>query len=186
MEVSLAFPQVLFHEKLENFTQLKDELIATVYKLKDKTRGRLASNRGGGWQSEDSPVEFKQFVEDLVESMEIFVNCKLENWWVNINPPGAFNKQHVHPESHLSGVIWFKCPPNSGCLTFPNPFAYTQSNFILKFPKAFRDKHKLYHTIDYDAQEGEIIVFPSDLYHGVDPNMSNHDRISLAFNLTTI
>ena len=38
MEVSLAFPQVLFHEKLENFTQLKDELIAAVYKLKDKTR----------------------------------------------------------------------------------------------------------------------------------------------------
>ena len=86
MEVSLAFPQVLFHEKLENFTSFKDDLIASVYKLKDSSRGRSASNRGGGWQSEDSPVEFKQFVEDLVQSMEIFVNCRVENWWVNVNP----------------------------------------------------------------------------------------------------
>ena len=186
MEVSLAFPQVLFHEKLESFTTLKDDLITSVYKLKDSSIGRSASNSGGGWQSEDSPVEFKQFVEDLVQSMEIFVHCRIENWWVNVNPPGAYNKQHVHPESQMSGVVWFKCPPASGCLTFPNPFAYTQSNFILKFPKDFRDKYMIYHTKDHQPQEGEIIVFPSDLYHGVDPNQSNQDRISLAFNLTTI
>ncbi len=186
MEISTLFPQVVFHEKMENFSSVKEDLIASIYKLKDNDFGRQASNNGGGWQSNENPTEFRDFIQNLVDSMQIFVTCELCNFWVNVNPPGGYNKQHVHPEAHLSGVFWVKTPPNSGVLTFPNPFAYTQSNFILKFPKEFRDKHKIYTTVDYSPQPGEIIVFPSDLYHGVDPNMSMEDRISIAFNLRTI
>ena len=51
MEISTLFPQVVFHEKMENFSSVKEDLIASIYKLKDKDFGRQASNNGGGWQS---------------------------------------------------------------------------------------------------------------------------------------
>ena len=38
----------------------------------------------------------------------------LGNMWANINYPGSYNKQHMHPNSQWSGVYYVKVPKNSG------------------------------------------------------------------------
>ena len=34
----------------------------------------------------------------------------LGNMWANINYPGSYNKQHIHPNSQWSGVYYVKVP----------------------------------------------------------------------------
>ena len=43
------------------------------------------------------------------------------NMWANINPPGALNRPHLHPNSHFSGVYYIKAPKNSGQIVFNEP-----------------------------------------------------------------
>ena len=43
--------------------------------------------------------------------------------WANINPPGGYNKPHLHPNSHFSGVYYIKAPKNSGQIVFNEPRA---------------------------------------------------------------
>ena len=45
----------------------------------------------------------------------------LGNMWANINYPGSYNKQHIHPNSQWSGVYYVKVPKNSGRLFVEDP-----------------------------------------------------------------
>ena len=45
----------------------------------------------------------------------------LGNMWANINYPGSYNKQHIHPNSQWSGVYYVKVPKNSGSLFLEDP-----------------------------------------------------------------
>ncbi len=40
--------------------------------------------------------------------------------------------------------------------------------------------------ITYKPTEGLFIIFPSWLWHGVEPNQSEESRISLSFNIGTL
>ena len=183
MEFSILFPQIVFHEKLEDFKDIQDNLIDVVYKIRENDPiGKIASN-AGGWQSNDDSPELEFFLSHIVENFKVFSECVLENYWVNINPKGTFNRVHVHPGCDLAAVLWIKSPPNSGSLTFPNPYAYSHSPLIRKFPNHLRDKYKICTMVNYEPQDGECIIFPADMLHGVDPNQSDEDRISLSFNL---
>jgi uncharacterized protein (TIGR02466 family) len=41
--------------------------------------------------------------------------------WANINPPGGFNRTHIHPNSLWSGVYYVKTPKNCGHLKLEDP-----------------------------------------------------------------
>ena len=71
-----------------------------------------------GWHSTTDmhkiPV-FKPLVDELFKmQMDIFQEEWLEskpiigNMWANINPPGGYNRPHVHPNSHLAECIILK------------------------------------------------------------------------------
>ena len=40
--------------------------------------------------------------------------------------------------------------------------------------------------MEFDPVEGMMMMFPSDLLHGVEENKSNKDRISLSFNILVL
>ena len=44
--------------------------------------------------------------------------------WININKKGDFNEKHNHPNCHLAGVLWIKCPENCGDISFDSPVIY--------------------------------------------------------------
>ena len=43
------------------------------------------------------------------------------NMWANINPPGGYNRPHIHPNSHFSGVYYIKATKDSGEIVFNDP-----------------------------------------------------------------
>ena len=48
----------------------------------------------------------------------------------------------------------------------------------------FQKEHSSYTSYHFNPTEGCIILFPSHLLHHVNPNKSNEDRISVAFNMS--
>ena len=96
--------------------------------------------------------------------------------WANRNPKGSKHHEHVHPNSIISGVMYFqineKLPP-------------------ISFSKANQDGMKLdpekYNHVNSESfmlpcKTGELILFPSSLKHSVPINQGDEDRISVSFN----
>ena len=103
------------------------------------------------------------------------------HYWVNFNPPGAFNHRHHHTDTVilLSGVYYLKVPPDSGRITFFDPRGLTinsmgDSRFYKYEPE-----------VTVDPQSGMIVYFPSWLEHEVENNQGNSERISIAFNIVS-
>ena len=100
--------------------------------------------------------------------------------WANRNPKGSRHHEHVHPNSIISGVMYFqineKLPP-------------------IQFSKTNQDGIKLdpikYNNLTAESfmlpcKPGELILFPSSLKHSVPINQSDEDRISISFNTFSI
>ncbi|GGC23152.1 hypothetical protein GCM10011371_08590 [Novosphingobium marinum] len=103
--------------------------------------------------------------------------------WVNVNPQNGFNAPHDHASNHLSGVYYVACPisrrDHGAAIEFLNPALTFEAPFALgrkMYPKRMLVR----------PGEGEMLVFPSHLWHWVHPNMARDERISIAFNMTVL
>ena len=109
------FPVPVHQFDVNGFSEIQDELIDYVYKMREKDPvGHTISNRRG-WQSSCFSIHneddiLQKFLTNCLsefppikKSVKLFVSA-----WININPPEAFNLKHNHPTSDLSGVLWIK------------------------------------------------------------------------------
>jgi len=166
-----------------------------AYKMREDSLGRNVTNVNA-WQSNDLNLN-DPALSQLLQAADIYANKLhrelnfkrslrqvIDNVWININPFGGNNKLHIHGENCLSGVFYVKCNKDSGNIVFPHPAA----NFIYNTPESllegFTEKNSQFSN--NLPQEGKIILFPSWAYHYVEPNMSNEDRISFAFNTKVV
>ena len=105
---------------------------------------------------------------------------RLGNMWANINYTDSFNKPHIHPNALFSGVYYVKSPENSGELVFYDPRPGIQT-IKPNNKKGELPKH-LWREVRIKPKAGRIIMFPSWLWHCVEPNQSKDTRISVSFN----
>lgn len=166
-------------------------LVDYAYQLKNKSEGRVISNVSG-WQSADVDInlpvfeELKNVINKFAQDMHEYIDLKknnkniLDNMWFNINPKGGSNRPHTHPVSIFSGVFYLKTPENSGKINFMNPNRLTEYHFDNNRVENFNS----YTCTNrwYTPQEAKLIMFPACIEHYVEGNMSDEDRISIAFN----
>ena len=187
---NIIFPVPVHQFDVNGFSEIQDELIDYVYKMREKDPiGNTISNRSG-WQS--SPFEIVN-EDDVLQSF--LINCLSEfppikksiklfaTAWININPPNAFNMKHNHPTNDLAGVLWIKAPKDCGNIVFDSPNSFAISREIDSYNEDFKKDICYFHSYYFPPIEGRIIVFPSHLEHYVDFNKSNEDRISVSFNI---
>jgi len=180
------FPTIVYGKdvKLDN-RLFEHEVIEWSKKDKGVTKTNV-----DGWHSTTEmhkiPV-FKPLVDELFKmQFEIFNEEWLEreprlgNMWANINPPGGYNRPHIHANSLFSGVYYIKSPVNSGKLICNDPRPGVHVNMPVR--KEGQPPKHLWREIHLDPIEGRIIMFPSWLWHCVEPNKSNDMRISVSFN----
>ena len=96
--------------------------------------------------------------------------------WLNKNEKGESHHEHVHPNSMISGV-WYpvihdKLPP----IQFRNR---AQRDVELS-----TERYNTFNSATFmlPLNPGELILFPSNLTHSVQPNPFDEERISLSFN----
>ena len=116
-------------------------------------------------------INFYQLEDNVFDQFPI--SSKFDfSWWANVNSPGSRNSLHTHKEDELSCVYYLQ-GTNTGDLRFPNP-----ANLLgdcCKTSPFTRD-------FLFAPADGDLIVFPSWLPHEVEPNLSNRERINVAFN----
>jgi len=100
--------------------------------------------------------------------------------WINIASPGQFQEVHIHPNSHFSIVYYVKAPENCGAINFYSYDAHSDMFPIPvdgKTPMAFK-------VCNYVPTESQLLIFRSNLKHGVNKNFSSEDRVSISMNFT--
>ena len=190
-QLRLLFPTCIHEYNYEEFDAHK--LIDFCYEQKSKNpEGQVKSNRGG-WHSQFFNVDKDDNIisETLRKGLgrSVFSSLSKElgvnvNYWIMINPPNTYNTSHTHPDAHLSGVMWLKCPKNCGQIVFTSPYEFVGAKEYEIYSDDFQKEHSSYTSYHFNPIEGCIILFPSHLLHHVNPNKSNEDRISVAFNMS--
>ena len=180
------FPTIVYAKDVNLDNKLFEN---AVIEWSQKDKGIKRTNMKG-WHSQTDmhkiPV-FKPLVDELFKMQnEIFKEEFLDsepilgNMWANINPPGGYNRPHLHPNCHYSGVYYIKAPKNSGQIVFNDP--KTTSHMVMPNRIKATPPPDLWREVRVDPLVGRIIMFPAWLWHCVELNQSNDIRISVSFN----
>ena len=153
-----------------------------------KTISYREQQQNGNFRSDDSYLlrneEFKNIKNFLKEAVDKFttnvLNTKqrlvITQCWANRNPKGSQHHEHVHPNSIISGVMYFqineKLPPIK--------FAKTNQDGMKLDPEKYNNVNS--ESFMLSCKPGELILFPSSLKHSVPINQGEEDRISVSFN----
>jgi uncharacterized protein (TIGR02466 family) len=157
-----------------------------------ESTGVELSNRGG-WQSPDLLTDFardakcRQVLDELEALIRRFVEAykgvdrpeggvsapfdlEIGNLWANLNGPGDWNAGHHHPGAHISGVFYAQAPEDCGELVVRPPYTFLDVVLdVVTQPSV-------------QPEAGMVLLFPSDVYHYMEPNRGTGTRISYAFN----
>jgi tetratricopeptide (TPR) repeat protein len=119
------------------------------------------------------------YFEYFKKSNSLFIrnhpsNIELQGWFVRMNQ-GGFQQSHIHSSGWVSGIVYLK--------TIDDPFT---DQGAIEFGRAVYD-----FTSDNDNQEvfihkpkpGEIIFFPSSLFHRTIPINSQKERCIISFDV---
>ena len=190
----LLFPTPVYTGIFPDALNLNKHLFKHIKAWSKKEKGETRTNSGGGWHSPtdmNKREEYKPLIKHLSKMVEeLFKDYGLEhpfflgNMWCNINYPGAYNKVHVDPNSTWSGAYYVKVPKDSGCIWVEDP--RPGPNLLMprrldKLPK------QLWRVIKYPPMEGQCMMFPAWLPHGVESNQTKEKgeqgwRVSISFN----
>ena len=198
MNREILFPTPVYTKMVKDPKKLNKYLYPLIKAWSKTDKGETKTNAGGGWHS-PTDMNFKKEYKPLTDELFIMQEAiykdygmapkaALGNMWANLNNPGAYNKQHMHPNSQWSGVYYVKVPENSGNLFVEDP--RPGPNIVMPrrvdgLPKA------LWRIVAYPPIEGQMIMFPAWLPHGVEINKSKEkgekgSRVSVSFNFIQI
>ena len=90
-------------------------------------------------------------------------NLEVKNIWFQVYEQGDYHDWHIH-NSLFSGVYYVSLPNGSSRTTFKTP----DEEFSV------------------EANEGQILVFPSAFQHCSKPNQSNEAKVVIAFNINVV
>ena len=114
-----------------------------------------------------------KYTEKVLNSKQRLV---ITQCWTNKNPPKAIHHEHVHPNSIISGVFYFKI----GNKLPPIQFQKTIQNVLQLDPVKYNNVNA--ETFLLSCVPGELLLFPSNLKHSVPINQSEETRYSMSFN----
>jgi uncharacterized protein (TIGR02466 family) len=127
------------------------------------------------------------------KAFDSFESCvttlEFANVWININNKGGYNETHTHPGSLMSGAFYVKVPPEDAgdpghiCFHRNAMEAYVIHSLGLAEDLSKAEVPHTFATWTYPPKEGRLVLFPSWIPHGVRENETEHDRISISFNL---
>ena len=148
-----------------------------------------------GWHSEDFDLENEQpkyFINSISTNLnEAFIDMgwdlknqevKVTSMWSVINKKNSSNARHIHSNNYISAAYYVKTPENGGDIVFHDPRSVT----TFRYPKIAENNTLNSNNFTIQPKEGLLVLFPSYLYHSVDLNRSEEERIVISFNINLL
>jgi len=131
--------------------------------------GGFLDNDGDDITLNNIPSQIRKHIIENIK--EIPIPLEITSIWTNVTSNSNYNRVHNHMEVDLVFVLYL----TKGTLWIQNP------NQRLKLDKVYKT---IGSSISLDFNVGDMIVFPSDINHWVEPYDGNYDRITIAGNLS--
>ena len=158
-----------------------------------KEQKKHCVNNTGNINTKDNYIlnnkEFKNIKKFLDKHCKNYLNtiiCPKNNIelyitqsWLNYTDANQYHHQHQHPNSVISGVLYFDSDIKNDKILFSDPIVYRQIS-----PEINNTKYNLWNsgTWFFPVETGNLFMFPSSTTHQVETKQGNNTRISLAFN----
>ena len=171
----LCFPKFIDSRECDKiFKLLKTKKLSNHARL---IKGKSSHESGSNILSELS-ISLNKPLEEYADQTKIKIANKIRNCWFNIQDQESILREHVHPNSILSGGLFINIGEKASKLYFhnPNPFvSYTE-----------RQEPANAYTYEYyyfSPQKGDLFIFPSWLKHGSNQNKNLYtNRTVISFN----
>ena len=180
------FPTPIYTTKINRgFTKQELQFV-------DKQKNHCLKNQGN-INTKDNYIlnrkEFKnvkKFLDKCCQDYLDKVICPKDNIklyitqsWLNYTETNQFHHKHEHPNSAISGVLYFNSDIKNDKILFSHPIPYIQIA-----PEVDDKKFNLWNsrTWWFPVETGGLFMFPSSTTHQVETKQGNNTRISLAFN----
>lgn len=132
--------------------------------------------------------ELKSVKDAVQEALDIYASevmgiehkLYVTQSWSLVNAPGVGMHTHSHSNSLVSGSLYFaELPSPVSRMVFDKHTAYRRLEINPK-----KEKQNVFNTpVNVVVPKThDLLLFPSELNHLVEPNMSNQPRYSIAFN----
>jgi len=118
----------------------------------------------------------KDYLERIIcpkNNIELYITQS----WLNYTEENQYHHRHEHPNSVVSGVLYFDSDKNKDMIKFFSNIKYLQIN-----PEI--DQYNIWNSSSwwFPVETGQLVMFPSSTTHQVDTKKGNNTRVSLAFN----
>lgn len=205
LQTEHMFATPLIRVKHPELTALIDPVRSLVLTQKETETGMTRSNMGGWHSTPNMQVWGGEAAQKLASiaigltEQHLTVSSAPDGlqigWavdmWANVNGAGHANAQHCHPGAFASAVFYAdqgneNLPAKDGHIVFEDPrfpMAHMQHPNVLW---AGRDGKGTESQFAVLPEQGEMVIFPSWLRHGVKPHTGSGERISIAINLSLL
>ena len=136
--------------------------------------------------------KLKKVIDDQIEiylrkylRLKKTVYLKHQSSWLTVHEKDDSSQKHYHSNSWLSGVYYPIVNSMSGDLVVVNRPPYGWCDGFM-YPESEIEEFNSINGISYRFKPtpGDLFLFPSHLDHESEPNLSNVDRVCMAFNYT--
>ena len=183
------FPLPVFVDKAEEneYTDIQKELTTTKSQLKFNDNGShmilsenpFKSNFLINHKCHHSINFINKSVDKFITSLygkNNFGKWVIVESWMTKTIKGRCAREHCHGASDISGVYYLDTNGKDGNLIFTNPNSNLLCNKLL---------HDLVsEDIELPLENGLIALWPGQLRHQTSVNKTNHERVSISFNIT--
>ena len=111
-----------------------------------------------------------QFIKHFPKNIEF-----LNSWYIRIQS-GGYLGSHIHEHGWISGAVYLAIPESA---TNSIKGAIELSTHGDDYPKL----HNRFTTEIIPLRTGDIVFFPSSVFHRTTPFVSNEERICIAFDI---
>lgn len=183
-EILPIFPQAIYRAKL---TTLTEEQLNYLNNLSYR-------NNNGNTTSRDTYIlenilfkdiadEINSHISNYVNNVFNFkhqVNLKVTQSWSNITNTSQYHHEHYHPNSILSGVVYYSTIKDD-CICFRKR---NESTSLLTQGDKNEGNNNMFNSdiAEVDVNKNDLVIFPSSTIHYVRVNPTETARISLSFN----
>ena len=168
----------------------KQECKDVLKKIDKKHLKKYSSLIGKAYTSYESDINFLNKLNNSVKTSLLVVAEKYSEMtgfnirkkfvgsWFNIQKEKSCLKEHTHPLSTLSGILYSICKEGSFNTYFFNP------NPMLDFTDKYKNTDVSINWVSFKPKVGTLLLFPSWLKHGSNQTQNKcSERIVMSFNL---
>ena len=179
-----VFPTPIYTTKMDRgFTKQELQFV-------DNQKNKCTNNQGN-INTKDNYVlnrkEFKNIKKFLDKHCKDYLDtiiCPKDNIelyitqsWLNYTEANQYHHKHAHPNSVVSGVLYFDSDVKNDKILFSSNKGYQQISPEIKDFNLWNSE-----TWFFPVETGDLFMFPSSTTHQVETKKGTNTRISLAFN----